>query len=266
MPMGISRRGTGTSTNFKRRVQFTDHWRLGHNHTLTEVEIRKAKQMPKKNSQQQAKRTKNVTIPVAEQDVASTSTTSNYDNMPLDQTLAPTPSNSLSQASKATVSSSSSFFNEYLNLNQFYPPDTNTGSMESLSAEEAEKRNLELDMEQNPSKYLGVRTPSADSNDSAQLALPSQFNQYSLPSTSQPSPFAAVQPELAAGPLLSFATPGSSLLEQINGMYALPNSVPVDQPASEYQYSQQYHASRQLRYNPYARPSDRGHYANDFSY
>ncbi|KAG8719917.1 hypothetical protein FRC09_010404 [Ceratobasidium sp. 395] len=283
MSMAIRRRGTGMSTkhtspgldfcasrakncNFKRRVQFMDHWKLEHNYTPTEDEIQKAKQMPKKSNRNQVKCTEKVVTPVPEQNVASTSATSNYDNMPLDQTLAPVPSDSLPQAGKATVSSSSSFFNEYLNIDQFYPLDTDTDSIESLSAEEAETRNLELDLQQNSSKCLGVQTPSADSAGSAQLVLPSQFNQYSQPSSSQPPPFAAVQPELATDLLLSFATPGSSLPAQFNGMYALPNSVPVDQPASEYQYSQQYHVSRQLRYNPYARASDHMHYPNDFSY
>ncbi|KAG8782978.1 hypothetical protein FRC12_020249 [Ceratobasidium sp. 428] len=251
---------------FKRRVQFADHWRLGHSHTLTEVEIEAAKQMHKKNGRRQAKRTENRTTPVAEQNVTSTSTTSNHNNMPLDQALAPAPSNSLPQIGKAAVSSSSSFFNEYLNLDQFYPPGTGTGSMESLPAEEAENRNLESDMQQNSFEYLAVQTPSADSDDSAQFVLPSQFNQYSRPLTSQPSPFAAVQPELATDLPLSFATPGSSLPAQLNGMYALPNSVLVDQSASEYQHSQQYHVSRQLRYNPYVRPSDHMHCPNDFSY
>ncbi|KAG8767278.1 hypothetical protein FRC12_006326 [Ceratobasidium sp. 428] len=253
---------------FKRRVQFVDHWKLKHKRSPSKAEIKKAKQNPKKNNLKQVKCTEKVVTPVPEQNVASTSTSSNDNNVPTEETLSPAPSNSLPQAGNTTISDLSSCFNDQLNLDQthMHPFDTDLDDIEPLSAEEAAKRNLELDMQQNPSKYLGVWTPSADSNDSAQLALPSQFNQYSLPSTSQPSPFAAVQPELAADPLLSSTTQISSLLEQINGMYASPHSIPVDQPTPGYQYSQQHHAPHQLRYNPYARTSDRGHYANDFSY
>ncbi|KAG8709913.1 hypothetical protein FRC09_000405 [Ceratobasidium sp. 395] len=253
---------------FKRRVQFVDHWKSKHKRSPSKAEIKKAKQNPKRSNLNQVKCTEKVVTPVPEQNVASIFTSSNDNNVSTEETLAPASSDSPPQAGKATVSDLLSCFNDQLNLDQthVHPFDVNLDDIEPLSAEETEKRNLELDMQQNPSKYLGVWTPPADSADSAQPALPSQFGQYSQPSTSQPSPFAADQPELTADPLLSFSTQVPSLLEQINGMYAFPNSIPADQLASGYQHSQQHHASHQLRYNPYARPSDRGHYANDFSY